>query len=161
MLSRVLKSTSLRPLSRAASWTQTYHDRMTKDLKEIDPELYKLINKEAKRIKESICLIASENFTPRAVLQATSSVFINKYSEGYPGARYYAGCQVVDELELLTQKRALEAFRLDPEEWGVNVQSLCGSSANHHVYYGVAGLGARILALELSHGGVSQSLKSI
>jgi glycine hydroxymethyltransferase len=78
-------------------------------------------------------LIASENFTSRAVLDALGSVLSNKYSEGYPGARYYGGNENIDQVELLCQKRALEAFQLDAKEWGVNVQSLSGSPANFQV----------------------------
>ena len=70
---------------------------------------------------EGIELIASENFTSKAVMQALGSCLTNKYSEGYPGKRYYGGNEVIDKIEKLCQKRALEAFRLDPEEWGVNV----------------------------------------
>lgn len=78
-------------------------------------------------------LIASENFTSRAVLDALGSVLSNKYSEGYPGARYYGGNENIDQVELLCQKRALETFHLNEAEWGVNVQSLSGSPANFQV----------------------------
>ena len=77
----------------------------------------------------------------------------NKYSEGYPGARYYGGNENIDQVELLCQKRALEAFRLDPEEWGVNVQSLSGSPANFQVYTALLETHGRILSLDLPHGG--------
>jgi glycine hydroxymethyltransferase len=102
-------------------------------LTEQDPELCDLIEKEKARQRSSLVLIASENFTSKAVLQALGSVLSNKYSEGYPGARYYGGNENIDKVELLCQKRALEAFHLDPEEWGVNVQSLSGSPANFQV----------------------------
>lgn len=98
-------------------------------------------------------LIASENFTSRSVLDALGSVLSNKYSEGYPGARYYGGNENIDQVELLCQKRALEAFRLDPEEWGVNVQSLSGSPANFQVYTALLEPHDRILSLDLPHGG--------
>jgi glycine hydroxymethyltransferase len=89
-----------------------------------------LIEQEKARQRSSLVLIASENFTSKSVLDALGSVLSNKYSEGYPGARYYGGNENIDQVELLCQKRALEAFHLDPEEWGVNVQSLSGSPAN-------------------------------
>lgn len=102
-------------------------------LTEQDPELCDLIEQEKARQRNSLVLIASENFTSKAVLDALGSVLSNKYSEGYPGARYYGGNENIDQVELLCQKRALEAFDLDPEEWGVNVQSLSGSPANFQV----------------------------
>jgi glycine hydroxymethyltransferase len=106
---------------------------LNKRLTEQDPELCKLIEQEKARQRNSLVLIASENFTSRAVLDALGSVLSNKYSEGYPGARYYGGNENIDQVELLCQKRALEAFKLDPDEWGVNVQSLSGSPANFQV----------------------------
>jgi glycine hydroxymethyltransferase len=106
---------------------------LNKSLTEQDPELCKLIEQEKARQRNSLVLIASENFTSKAVLGALGSVLSNKYSEGYPGARYYGGNENIDQVELLCQKRALEAFDLDPEEWGVNVQSLSGSPANFQV----------------------------
>jgi Glycine/serine hydroxymethyltransferase len=102
-------------------------------LTEADPELCQLIEQEKKRQQSSLVLIASENFTSKAVLDALGSVLSNKYSEGYPGARYYGGNENIDQVEMLCQKRALEAFHLDPKEWGVNVQSLSGSPANFQV----------------------------
>lgn len=102
-------------------------------LHESDPELCDLIEQEKARQQNSLVLIASENFTSKAVLDALGSVLSNKYSEGYPGARYYGGNENIDQVELLCQKRALEVFNLDPEEWGVNVQSLSGSPANFQV----------------------------
>jgi glycine hydroxymethyltransferase len=106
---------------------------LNKSLLETDPELNKLIEQERARQRNSLVLIASENFTSKAVLDALGSVLSNKYSEGYPGARYYGGNENIDQVELLCQKRALEAFHLDPDEWGVNVQSLSGSPANFQV----------------------------
>ena len=106
---------------------------LNKSLPEQDPELCTLIEQEKARQRNSLVLIASENFTSRAVLDALGSVLSNKYSEGYPGARYYGGNENIDQVELLCQERALEAFNLDPEEWGVNVQSLSGSPANFQV----------------------------
>lgn len=106
---------------------------LNRSLKEVDPELCTLIEQEKARQRNSLVLIASENFTSKAVLDALGSVLSNKYSEGYPGARYYGGNENIDQVELLCQKRALAAFHLNPEEWGVNVQSLSGSPANFQV----------------------------
>jgi len=112
-----------------------------------------LIEQEKARQRNSLVLIASENFTSKAVLDALGSVLSNKYSEGYPGARYYGGNENIDQVEMLCQKRALEAFHLDPEEWGVNVQSLSGSPANFQVYTALLDTHERILSLDLPHGG--------
>ena len=85
--------------------------------------------------------------------EAVASHMMHKYSEGYPGARYYAGNEYVDQNEMLCQQRALEAFRLDPEEWGVNVQPLSGSPANFAVYTALLNPHDRIMGLDLPHGG--------
>lgn len=77
----------------------------------------------------------------------------NKYSEGYPGARYYGGNQFIDAIELTCQARALKAFRLDPEKWGVNVQTLSGSPANLQVYQAIMRPHDRLMGLDLPHGG--------
>lgn len=77
----------------------------------------------------------------------------NKYSEGYPGNRYYGGNEHIDQVELLCQKRALEAFNVDPEKWGVNVQSLSGSPANLEVYQAIMRPHDRLMGLDLPHGG--------
>jgi len=127
-----------------------FHDP---SLEELDPEVFSLLQKEKDRQKRGLELIASENFTSRAVMEALGSCFTNKYSEGYPGARYYGGNQVIDENELLCQKRALQAFRLDPEKWGVNVQPYSGSPANMAVYTAVLQPHDRIMGLDLPHGG--------
>jgi hypothetical protein len=108
---------------------------LNRHLSEVDPELNLLIEQEKARQRSSLVLIASENFTSRAVLDALGSVLSNKYSEGYPGARYYGGNENIDQVELLCQKRALEVFHLNDEEWGVNVQSLSGSPANFQVSF--------------------------
>ena len=97
-------------------------------------------------------LIASENFTSRAVMTAVGSCMTNKYSEGLPGARYYGGNEYIDECERLCQRRALEAFGLDPAEWGVNVQPLSGSPANFEVYTALLNPHDRIMGLDLPHG---------
>jgi glycine hydroxymethyltransferase len=122
-------------------------------LKERDPELYLMIENEKKRQFEGIELIASENFTSRAVMEALGSCLTNKYSEGYPGKRYYGGNQYIDQIETLCQKRALAAFRANPEEWGVNVQPLSGSPANFAVYTALLGPGGKLMGLSLAHGG--------
>ncbi|XP_071480847.1 serine hydroxymethyltransferase-like [Diadema antillarum] len=118
-----------------------------------DPEMYNIIIKEKERQRKGLELIASENFPSRAVLEALGSCLQNKYCEGYPGNRYYGGTQFYDELELLTQKRALEAYHLNAEEWGVNVQPYSGSPANFAVYTAVIGPHGRIMGLDLPDGG--------
>lgn len=118
-----------------------------------DPEMFDLIQREKARQCRSLELIASENFTSPEVLECLGSVFTNKYSEGYPGARYYGGNEVVDEMENLCRHRALEAFGLDPEEWGVNVQPYSGSPANFAVYTALLRPHDRIMGLDLPSGG--------
>lgn len=120
-------ATALRSLASSAG------SALNTPLSEADPTLLSLIEAEKARQRSSLVLIASENFTSKAVLQALGSVLSNKYSEGYPGARYYGGNENIDKVETLCQKRALECFGLDEEEWGVNVQSLSGSPANFQV----------------------------
>lgn len=122
-------------------------------LSEVDPEMHEIIEREKRRQITNIQLIPSENFTSRAVLEAVGSIMTNKYSEGYPGARYYGGNEFIDASERLCQKRALEAFSLDATEWGVNVQSLSGSPSNLAVYTALLKPHDRILSLDLPHGG--------
>ncbi|XVE60644.1 hypothetical protein DITRI_Ditri05aG0144500 [Diplodiscus trichospermus] len=122
-------------------------------LKEIDPEIADIIELEKARQWKGLELIPSENFTSVSVMQAVGSVMTNKYSEGYPGARYYGGNEYIDMAESLCQKHALEAFGLDPAKWGVNVQSLSGSLANFQVYTALLKPHERIMALDLPHGG--------
>uniref|UniRef100_A0A0D6R705 Serine hydroxymethyltransferase n=1 Tax=Araucaria cunninghamii TaxID=56994 RepID=A0A0D6R705_ARACU len=133
--------------------SSSHRDLMEKHLVDLDPEIAEIMEKEVQRQRESILLIASENITSRAVFDALGSPMSNKYSEGYPGARYYGGNQHIDAIELTCQKRALEAFHLDPENWGVNVQSLSGSPANLQVYQAVMRPHERIMGLDLPHGG--------
>uniref|UniRef100_A0A1B6D8I1 Serine hydroxymethyltransferase n=1 Tax=Clastoptera arizonana TaxID=38151 RepID=A0A1B6D8I1_9HEMI len=122
-------------------------------LKEDDPEIWELLKEEKKRQVQGLELIASENFCSRAALEALGSCFNNKYSEGYPGQRYYGGTEVIDKVEILCQKRALDAFNLDPAKWGVNVQPYSGSPANFAVYTAVLQPHDRIMGLDLPHGG--------
>ena len=122
-------------------------------LAELDPEVVGIIQKEKERQWKGLELIPSENFTTRAVMDALGSVMTNKYSEGYPGQRYYGGNEHIDTMERLCQSRALEAFRLSPENWGVNVQSLSGSPSNFQVFTGLLKPHDRIMGLDLPHGG--------
>lgn len=122
-------------------------------LEEHDPELFDLIEQEKCRQWRSLELIASENFTSRAVMDCLGSALTNKYAEGLPGARYYGGNEVVDQVERLCQARALEAYGLDPNEWGVNVQPYSGSPANFAVYTALLQPHARIMGLDLPSGG--------
>lgn len=126
---------------------------MNATLWDSDPELFDLMQKEKKRQLSGLELIASENFTSLSVLQCLSSCLHNKYSEGLPGQRYYGGNEYIDKIELLAQKRALEAYNLNPEEWGVNVQSYSGSPANLAVYTGLVESHGRIMGLDLPDGG--------
>jgi glycine hydroxymethyltransferase len=122
-------------------------------LKSVDTELAYLIRKEGKRQFEGIELIASENFTSDAVLECLGSCLTNKYSEGLPGRRYYGGNQIIDKIENLCIDRALKAFRLDNEKWGVNVQPYSGSVANLAAYNALLKPGDRIMGLDLPSGG--------
>lgn len=122
-------------------------------LEQDDPEMWALVREEKQRQKSGLELIASENFASRAVLDVLGSCLNNKYSEGYPGQRYYGGTEVIDKIELLCQKRALEAFKLNPSEWGVNVQPYSGSPANFAAYSAVLKPHDRIMGLDLPHGG--------
>lgn len=118
-----------------------------------DIEIAELIKKENERQRSVINLIASENYVSEDVLEALGSKFNNKYAEGYPGARYYGGNEVVDQLETLTQKRALETFGLNENDWAVNVQALSGSPANLAVYFALVKKGGKIMGMKLDHGG--------
>jgi len=122
-------------------------------LKDHDPEMFDLIEKEKSRQWRSLELIASENFTSKAVMECLGSALTNKYAEGLPGARYYGGNEVVDQVERLCQSRALEAYGLDPEKWGVNVQPYSGSPANFAVYTALLRPHDRIMGLDLPSGG--------
>ncbi|XP_004405196.1 PREDICTED: serine hydroxymethyltransferase, cytosolic isoform X2 [Odobenus rosmarus divergens] len=130
------------------------HDKMlAQPLKDGDTEVYNIIKKESNRQRVGLELIASENFASRAVLEALGSCLNNKYSEGYPGQRYYGGTEFIDELEILCQKRALQVYGLDPKCWGVNVQPYSGSPANFAVYTALVEPHGRIMGLDLPDGG--------
>ena len=118
-------------------------------LRDGDPELADLVRAELHRQRDQIELIASENFTSRAVLEAVGSVLTNKYAEGYPGKRYYGGCEVVDQVEQLAIDRAKELFGADH----ANVQPHAGSQANFAAYMALLQPGDTILAMSLAHGG--------
>lgn len=118
-----------------------------------DKQIEKLIKAEEARQKKTISLIASENYVSDDVLKALGSKFTNKYSEGYPGKRYYKGQENTDKLEILTQERALKAFKLNKKDWHVNVQGLSGSPANLAVYLGLIPQGGKVMGMSLSHGG--------
>ena len=121
----------------------------TDALASVDPQIAGLVRGEARRQALSIELIASENFVSQAVLEAAGSVLTNKYAEGYPGRRYYGGCEVVDEVETLAIERAKQLFGVDH----ANVQPHSGSQANAAVYQALLEVGDRMLAMNLDHGG--------
>ena len=123
------------------------------NLEEHDPVLNNLIKKETDRQFLGMELIASENFTPQYVLDCLGSVLTNKYSEGQPGARYYGGNEVIDQIENLCKERALLAFNLNKDNWGVNVQPYSGSVANLAVYNALLQPHDRIMGLSLASGG--------
>nr|CAG8535725.1 5492_t:CDS:2 [Entrophospora candida] len=122
-------------------------------LHEEDKEIYELIQKEKYRQFSGLELIASENFTSQAVMEANGSPLTNKYSEGLPGARYYGGNEYIDQVESLCRKRALQAFRLDSDEWGVNVQPYSGSTANFAALTALIQPHDRLMGLDLPSGG--------
>jgi glycine hydroxymethyltransferase len=118
-------------------------------LAQADPEISEAINNEVRRQQETLELIASENFVSPAVLSATASVFTNKYAEGYPGRRYYGGCEYVDVVERLARERACALFGAEY----ANVQPHSGSQANMAVYFTALEPGDKVLGMNLSHGG--------
>ena len=116
------------------------------------PKIYKLLKAEEKRQLETINLIPSENYPSKAVLEAMGTILTSKYSEGYPGKRYYAGNEIYDQIELLAQKRAREIFRAG-NSYHVNVQPYSGTPANMAIYFGLLNFGDTIMGMNLSHGG--------
>lgn len=126
---------------------------MNKTLEESDPTLFNLIQQEKDRQQYGAELIASENFTSKAVLTCLGSILTNKYAEGLPTKRYYGGNDIIDKIEQLCIERALKAYNLDPEKWGCNVQPYSGSIANLAVYLGLINPHDRIMGLDLPSGG--------
>ena len=124
-------------------------DRRERPLSEVDPDIFAAIENEQRRQHEGLELIASENFVSEAVLEAAGSVFTNKYAEGYPGKRYYGGCEFTDVVENLARERAKQLFHSEH----VNVQPHSGSQANAAAYSSVLQPGDTILGLDLAHGG--------
>jgi glycine hydroxymethyltransferase len=128
---------------------ETFQHLTTAGLADVDPEIAELLARETERQRGQIELIASENFTWPAILEAVGSTPTNKYAEGYPGRRYYGGCEVVDEIEQLAIDRAKELFGAEH----ANVQPHAGAQTNMAVYSAVLQPGDTILSLELAHGG--------
>ena len=125
-------------------------------IKAVDPELFPVMQAEVRRQQNTLELIASENHVSSAVLEALGSVFTNKYAEGYPGKRYYGGCQNMDTVEDIARQRAKQLFGCDH----VNVQPHSGSQANQAVYLAVLKPGDTVLSMSLAHGGhLSHGLK--
>ena len=133
----------------AATSTPSDEQRMVRPLSAVDPEIASLIQKETARQHSRLELIASENFTSQAILEAAGSIFTNKYAEGYPGKRYYGGCEYADEVENLARQRAKKLFKAEY----VNVQPHSGSQANEAAYGSVISPGDTILGMNLAHGG--------
>jgi len=133
-------------LLRAKSLSQTPLDH---DLNSVDPSVSNIIQHEALRQETTINLIASENYVSRAVLEATGSIMTNKYAEGYPGKRYYAGCAWIDQIETLAITRCKEVFGAEH----ANVQSHAGSQANMAAYLALLNPGDAIMGMSLSEGG--------
>jgi glycine hydroxymethyltransferase len=133
----------------SAAQSTTPASMLEAPLAEIDPQVAGVLSAELDRQRHTLEMIASENFAPRAVLECQGSVLTNKYAEGYPGRRYYGGCENVDVTEQLAIDRARQLFGGDH----VNVQPHAGAQANNAVYHALLEPGDRILGLELSHGG--------
>lgn len=125
------------------------HVFLMKNLKKVDPQIYELVKQEEKRQKEVLEMIPSENYTSQAVMEALGTVLTNKYSEGFPGKRYYQGNAVADSVESLAQERAKKLFGVPY----VNVQPLSGSPANSAVYFATLENGQKIMGLALAMGG--------
>ncbi|MCO5614054.1 hypothetical protein L7F22_068335 [Adiantum nelumboides] len=125
----------------------------SRPLSSVDPYLHNIMEREKIRQWKGIELIASENFTSQAVMEVLGSHLVNKYSEGLPGARYYGGNEYIDQIEILCRERALIAFHLDSEAWGVNVQPYSCTSANFAVYTALLQPKDRIMGLDSPSGG--------
>ncbi|KZP14638.1 glycine hydroxymethyltransferase [Athelia psychrophila] len=137
----------------ATQTTPDFNKVLYAPLAEIDPEVKNIIDKETWRQFTGLELIASENLTSLAAMEANGSILTNKYSEGLPAARYYGGNEYIDELEVLCRKRALAAFNLDPAKWGVNVQPYSGSTANFAALTALLQPQDRLMGLGLPDGG--------
>ena len=122
---------------------------MERTLRQVDPEVAEIMDRELLRQRETLVLIPSENYASRAVMAATGSVMTNKYAEGYPGARYYHGCENVDDVERVAIERAKQLFGAEH----ANVQPAGGTAANMAVYYGLLAHGDTVLAMGLDQGG--------
>ncbi|MBI4463314.1 MAG: serine hydroxymethyltransferase, partial [Acidobacteria bacterium] len=122
---------------------------MARPLAEVDPEIAEAIERETEREHAHLELIASENFVSQAILEAMGSVFTNKYAEGYPGKRYYGGCEWADQVESLARERAKQLFGAEH----ANVQPHAGSQANMAAYAAVLNPGDVVFGMDLSHGG--------
>ena len=129
--------------------TELPDDFQTAPLSEVDPEIAEVLDRELARQQDTLEMIASENFVPQAVLDAAGSVLTNKYAEGYPGKRYYGGCEEVDVAEQLAIERAKELFGAEH----ANVQPHAGAQANNAVYTALLEPGDTFLGLALDHGG--------
>ena len=129
--------------------TELPPDYFTRPLADVDPEIADVLGKELERQQRTLEMIASENFVPQAVLECQGSVLTNKYAEGYPGRRYYGGCEFVDVAEQLAIDRAKELFGAEH----ANVQPHSGAQANTAVYHALLQPGDTIMGLELAHGG--------
>src|SRR6478672_8336607 len=129
--------------------TDLPHDLMNRPLAEVDPEIAAVLSGELTRQQETLEMIASENVVPRAVLECQGSVLTNKYAEGYPGKRYYGGCEWVDVSEQLAIDRAKELFGAEH----ANVQPHAGAQANNAAYMGLIEPGDTFMGLSLAHGG--------
>src|SRR6185295_5277302 len=139
---------------RATTMLDTTPDTATstldsRNLKAADPEVWNAINQERRRQNEGLELIASENFVSRAILEAAGSIFTNKYAEGYPGRRYYGGCEFVDVVEQAAIDRARTLFGAEH----ANVQPHSGTQANMAVYFTLLKPGDTVLGMNLAHGG--------
>src|SRR5213592_3150362 len=129
--------------------TELPTDWFNRPLAEVDPEIADVLQRELERQKGTLEMIASENFVPQSVLDCQGSVLTNKYAEGYPGKRYYGGCEYVDVVEQLAIDRAKELFGAE----FANVQPHSGSQANTAIYLAALQPGDTILGLDLAHGG--------
>src|SRR6056297_3713598 len=132
-------------MARAAALSSMSYD----EVREVDPAVADALTGERQRQEDTLAMIASENHVSEAVMAAQSSELTNKYAEGYPGSRYYGGCEYADDVEELAIDRAKELFGADH----VNVQPHSGSSANMGVYFATLEPGDKILSLDLTHGG--------